>query len=142
MARSSKHCVSVAESSIHPGTARFAAMVPFNQHLESSQAVRRRTKTATRKICPKVPGSGDGGRQRRGFTPELGAGLHHGLELPIGSRCSAVLEKDNVDEMYRARTTKSLLGQHRIITVQRYITEGFPELHKYQREFDINHGRI
>lgn len=142
MAHSSKHCVSVAESYIHPGTARFAAMVPFNQRLESSQVVWRRKKTATPKICPKVPGSGDGGGQSSGFVPELGMGLHHGLELPSGSRCSAVLEKDNVNEMYGARTTKSLLGQHWIMRVQRYITEGFPELHKYQREFDINHGRI
>lgn len=60
----------------------------------------------------------------------------------MGSRCSAVLEKDNVNEMDGARTTKSLLGQHRIRAVQRYITAGFPELQKYQREFDINHGRI
>lgn len=74
--------------------------------------------------------------------PKQGAGLHHGLELPIRSRCSAVLKKDNVNEMYGARTTKSLLGQHWIITVQPYITEDFPEVHKYQREFNINHGRI
>lgn len=74
--------------------------------------------------------------------PKLGAGLHHGPELPIGSRCSAVLEKDSVNERYGARTTKSLLGQHRILMAQRYIAEGFLELHKYQREFDINHGRI
>lgn len=118
MVRSSKHCVSVAESYIHPGTARFAVMVPFNQHLESLQAARIRTKTATRKIYLNVSSSGDGGRQRRGFTPELGVGLHHGLELPIDSRYSAVFEKDNVNEMYGARTTKSLLGQHWIIPVQ------------------------
>lgn len=60
----------------------------------------------------------------------------------MSSSCSAVLEKDNVNEMEGARTTKSLLGQHRVRDVQRYITEDFPELQKYQREFNINHRRI
>jgi len=76
-------------------------MVPLNQRLESRA---RKDESSPAKVRPNAPRSPPG--------------EHRGLELPIGSRCFAALEKDDVNEMYGARTTKSLLGLIQIRAVQ------------------------